>query len=159
MHERVLVRYGSEGAKGGENQPQYGTGFWAKHSIAPASPVWRGAWLEWGLRRDFGRLDMRRAYAFVAGVSFHKNTDVAGAPEHADWLAARLDQGFEHVQHQLPRLWSYRYPEQLLVAPTFEEQAELLAKWVLERFESLVRHPPIVGVGRVPEGPEIGAAA
>jgi hypothetical protein len=28
---------------------------------------------------------------------------------------------------RMPRLWSYHYPEQLLIASTFEEQAELLA--------------------------------
>lgn len=48
-----------------------------------------------------------------------------GAEQEA--LAARLGQGFEHVTDQSPALWGYHYPEQLLIASTFEEQARLLA--------------------------------
>jgi len=141
VHERVLQRYDSEGAKGG-GIPTYGPRFWAKHSIAPGSPSWGGAWLEWGLRHDSARREARNAYAFVAGVTFHKGANAAGDPRHREWLDARLDQGFEQVTDDGPRLWSYHYPEQLLIASTFEEQADLLAGWVLERFDKLAAHPP-----------------
>jgi hypothetical protein len=89
-------------------------------------------------------------------VTFHKNADAAGDPRHHDWLAARLDQGFEQVTHdRFPRLWSYRYPEQLLIASTFEKQADLLAGWVLERFDALTADPPILE--RVAGGESLGA--
>ena len=144
VHERVLARYADGGAKGGGIR-QYGTGFWAKHTIASSSPAWAGAWLEWGLRSDSARREGRGAYAFVAGVTFHRNANAAGDPQHHDWLAARLDQGFEQVTDYWPRLWSYHYPEQLLIASTFEEQADLLAGWVLERFDAVTADPPDLG--------------
>jgi hypothetical protein len=37
VHERVLERYADEGAKGGRDR-QYGTNFWAKHTIPPQFP-------------------------------------------------------------------------------------------------------------------------
>lgn len=147
VHERVLESYADGGAKGRGN-PQYGTGFWARHAITPSSPTWLGAWLEWGLRNDYARPERRGAYAFVAGASFNRSADVAGGARHEQWLAARLNQGFERVTHELPRLWSYRYPEQLLIASTFEEQADLLGDWVLERFDALTANPPSLDSSR-----------
>lgn len=38
VHGGVLDRYADEGSRGG----QYGTGFWAKHTITPSSPAWGG---------------------------------------------------------------------------------------------------------------------
>jgi hypothetical protein len=141
VHERVLERYADEGTKGG-GIPHYGPDLWAKHALAPSSSAWSGAWLEWGLRLDSARREARGAYAFVAGVTFHRSANAAGDPRNNEWLAARLDQGFEQVTDDGPRLWSYHYPEQLLIASTFEEQTDLLAGWVLERFDTLTAHPP-----------------
>lgn len=117
-------------------------GFWTHNTITPESPAWGDAWLEWGFRKDM-RPEARGAYAFVAGVTFPKKADIAGEERHQEWLVARLNQGFEHETYDgWPRVWSYRYPEQLLVASTFEEQADLLAGWVLERFDTLTAIPP-----------------
>lgn len=122
----------------------------------PSSPAWNAAWLEWGLRPDYARPEARGAYAFVAGVTFRKGNANAGAdPQHHEWLGARLNQGFEQVTDQWPRLWSYHYPEQLLIASTFEEQADLLAGWVLARFDTLTTHPP--SPGSITSGRELGA--
>jgi len=141
VHERVGGYYAGVKAKGG-GMPQYGTGFWATHTLSPAAPEWRGAWLEWGLRDDNARRDPRRAYAFVAGASFHRSDDVTADPRYRDWLGARLSENFEHVTDVHPRLWSYRYPEQLLIASSFEAQADLLVGWVLERFDTVTAHHP-----------------
>jgi hypothetical protein len=138
VRERVRDRYAQEGAGG-----SYTSGFWTNYTITPSSPAWNGAWLEWGFQQDSARPGARGAYAFVAGVTFQKKANVAGDPQHHEWLAARLNQGFEQVKHdRFRRLWSYHYPEQLLIASTFEKQADLLADWVLERFDALAAHPP-----------------
>ena len=88
----------------------------------------------------------RGRVAFVAGVTFPKKADIAGEERHQEWLVARLNQGFEHETYDgWPRVWSYRYPEQLLIASTFDEQADRLAKWVLERFDALTARPAYLG--------------
>lgn len=144
VHGQVKERYSDEGCRGGSRQPQYGTSFWAKHTIRPSNDVWRGGWLEWGLRHDHSHPESRDAYAFVAGMTFHKNKNPLASEAHAEWAADRLADGFLSVVHEFPRLWSYRYPEQLLVATGLQDQADLLSDWVLERFDALVQHPPPV---------------
>jgi hypothetical protein len=60
------------------------------------------------------------------------------------WLAELSAQGFERVQDWYWRLWRYRYPEELMGAPTLEAQAKLLADWILDSFRTLAATPPRV---------------
>lgn len=86
----------------------------------------------------------RLARRFTAALVAQEAGDARAAAPRATCASrlAGLNQGFEQVTHQPPRPWSYPYPEQLPIAPTFEEQADLLAGWVLERLDALTAHPP-----------------
>ncbi len=81
----------------------------------------------------------------MAGITFEKGRP-SPAIAHPEWLSARQDERYVLTRHDgWERLWSYRYPESLLVATTFEAQASELSRWVVERFSGLAATLPANG--------------
>jgi hypothetical protein len=131
--------------RSGSQQPNYGVGWWISFPLPgnedDKSP-WGKAWLEWGVRPDTAREDGRDGLAFFAGATFPTKSNPMFSAKTQPWLAELSDRGFERVQDWYWRLWRYRYPEELMAAPTLENQARVLADWVLESFSTLAGSPP-----------------
>jgi hypothetical protein len=145
----VTANWGPRGdKKGGGRNPAYGLGYWAHYSLAPeggaeAPGTWRSTTFEWGLFGDWDRADPPNAYVFVAGATFYAvRDDPTKLAENADWLAARRQDGFEHLSIYYWRLFRFKYPEELLAATTLDDQVEALGSWVVESFRLLAAAPP-----------------
>jgi len=131
--------------RSGSQQPNYGVGWWINFPLASTgddTSTWGKAWLEWGFRPDTPREDGRDAQAFYAGATFATKKNPMFTTRNQAWLGELNDQGFERVQDWYWRLWRYRYPEELMGAPTLEAQAKLLAYWILESFATMTGSPP-----------------
>jgi hypothetical protein len=132
----------------GSSKPNYGPGFWATYEVAPEGSTpestWRSpnAWFEWALGADSARAEGRDAYSFTAGAAFENKANPAKVPGNEGWLAERIGEEFEYVQPWYWKLVRFKYPEQLLVETTVEDQAAALGEWILESFRRLAAAPP-----------------
>jgi hypothetical protein len=143
----IAEHWGPRGDKKGGRNPAYGLDYWAHYQLAPeggtAPETWRSTTFEWGLCGDWDRADPRNAYVFAAGATFYASRDdPTKVAENADWLAARRQDGFEHVSIWFWRLFRFIYPEELLAATTLDAQVEALGTCVVESFRRLAAEPP-----------------
>lgn len=131
---------------GGEKKPTYGAGFWATYSTGPNDThddAWQDGAFEWGMYEDTYRDEPRNAVVLGAGVTFFSaKGNPARLSDNAQWLEERRAGGYEYLTADYWRLFRYRYPEELLVARELDQQAEVLAGWVIEAFEALRANPP-----------------
>ncbi len=141
-------QWGPRGQKKGGTKPAYGLNYWAHYGLSArggddAPQTWRSTTFEWSLITDTSREEPRNAWVFVAGATFYAARDSpASLSENAEWLAARRQDGFEYVSAWYWRLFRFRYPEELLVATTLDEQVSLLGSWVVDSFRRLAAAPP-----------------
>jgi hypothetical protein len=111
---------------------------------APTASAWGSAVFQWA----FGVAELRRdrpgEAAFAAGVI--APLDARDSPfADAHWLAERERDGFEHLRNarlRVERAVRWLYPDELMVQAGDEEQARVLADWVVETFEELAARPP-----------------
>jgi hypothetical protein len=137
-------------AKARSGEPTYGLDFWAtcepRPTDAEAHPRWGASAFEWGLRYTpyLQYLeDARGSYAFIAGASVHLAKDeLARRAGNEAWLARREADGFRRTWLDTYKLVRLRYPDELLIATTLEEQGRLLGEWVVESFRMLHGDPP-----------------
>lgn len=145
-HQLVVAGWGNPESVAGGAKPAFGAGWWASFDPArggtPASG-WKNVWFDWTLLHDKARPEPRDSYAFFAGATFKSKKDTAlSSPSVGPWLAARGAEGYEYFQEWYWRLWRVLYPEQLLAVESIDEQARLLADWVLKAFSDLSNSPP-----------------
>lgn len=140
---KVESAWAPPSASAGGAKPAYGTSWWAAYPVARTVPAatWGDAHFEWTVRHDDFRPDSRDAIGIFAGATFTSKNNPLHAENDA-WLTARSLEGFERVQAWYWRLWRTKYPEELLVESTIDEQAQLLADWIIETFSLLEDQPP-----------------
>jgi hypothetical protein len=128
----------------------YGLGYYAgdyPHGMgAEASPTWRGAWLEWGLRdalRMPGLEEPRGNWAFMSGLSFYSKDDPTKRKGNVTWIGERAAEGFTRFSVDgFGRFAVLRYPDQLLNHTTLEQQGRAVGQWILDVFNKLAGAPP-----------------
>jgi hypothetical protein len=127
---------------------KYEAGWWSVYPLGPRSDAnepsttWRTSIMEWGLQDDGGRHeDARHQLAYVAGASMYEDNPVV-VDANSGWVSDLRNGGFYVYKGNYQRVWKFLYPEQLLAATTLEEQARLLADWVVTTFEHLAAMPP-----------------
>ena len=134
--------------RGGE--PTYGMDFWAtyKPDLAESEPHprWGASAFEWGLRyAPYLQYldDARGSYAFIAGASVYlAKDDLARRTGNEAWLARREAEGFRRAWLDTYKVVRLRYPDELLIASTLEDQGRLLGEWVVATFHLLHADPP-----------------
>ena len=63
-------------------------------------------------------------------------------PANRGWLEDLEREGFRQVVAWSPRIWRWRYVEDLLIFPTLEAQGHELGKWVVSAFRDLCATQP-----------------
>jgi len=124
------------------------------------APTWGKTHLHWGMQSDSFLEEPRNSVVFYTGLSVESpaaTDNYLDKKENAAWLTSLQQQGFQRVFQWCPRLWRFRYADELLQHGSLDEQSQAMADWVLESFRSAVRTPPPVGAaGAVTGGPPPG---
>jgi hypothetical protein len=142
----------TESAKNRAGEPTHGLDYWANYEThrrgAKPHARWESCWFEWGLRYGpyLQYLEERRgSYAFIAGVStYYAKDEPATKAGNEGWMGRRGADGFQRAWLDNYKLVRIRYPDELLVASTLEDQGLALGKWVVDAFEALSNDPPDV---------------
>lgn len=130
----------------------FGCDYWAAYpphrDQGKTAPTWLGAWFDWGVGYTSGwqYLDpgtVRGSVAIWAGVGFEAKGHPSKVEGNEKWRAKLLNDEFVPCwfrdYHRLVRV---KYPDELLVATTVEEQGQTLGRWVVAAFERLAKHVP-----------------
>lgn len=137
--------------RGASQGHAFGRDYWATYvphcGDGEQAPTWLGAWFEWGVADlpawqylDAGTL--RGSVAVFAGAGFETKGQPSKVQGNEEWLAQRIGDGFVSCWFNFYRLARFKYPDELLVATTVEDQGRILGEWVVAAFEKLAGHVP-----------------
>jgi hypothetical protein len=150
----VSERWGdrTDCAKNRSGDPTYGLGYWANYepNARGSQPHerWGSAWFEWGLRYGPSLQfvdDRRGTHMFIAGAAtYYAKDEAATRAGNEAWMGRRHADGFQRAWLDNYRLVRIRYPDELLVASSLEEQGGVLGQWIVDAFTALAADPPDV---------------
>jgi hypothetical protein len=139
VDERLAVRWGKPSKR---PRTRIWSDTWTDYPIPNAQPAstWSESGVEWGMcDDDFLESEARKSLVLYAGLVSAE--DLLAEPGNQAWVANLKTMGFQLISDG-DQFLKHAYLEKFLEGPTLEEQAGLVADWILEAFQDVTRTPP-----------------